>query len=148
MPNDHAIRMYPSTCFFEGTVISEGRGTPHPFEVYGHPSLTGDYSFVPVTIPGVSENPKFRGERCFGEDLTGFFPAQGWSVLQLQWLMSAYKAFPQKEKFFTSYFEKLAGTASLRRQIEEGWDEDQIRKSWEEKLKLYLNIREKYLIYD
>ncbi|MCA1747246.1 MAG: DUF1343 domain-containing protein, partial [Bacteroidales bacterium] len=72
LPNDHAIRIYPSTCFFEGTVISEGRGTLMPFEVYGHPDLPGSFSFVPEGIDGMSMYPKLKGETCYGEDLRGF----------------------------------------------------------------------------
>lgn len=147
LANDHAIRMYPSTCYFEGTVISEGRGTPHPFEVYGHPELTGPYSFIPVSIPGVSGTPKFEGRRCYGEDLTQFQPAEGWTRIHLQWLLKAYQQFPVKEEFFTSSFNRLAGTDALKKQIVAGWDEDAIRASWQPKLKRYLKKREKYLIY-
>lgn len=147
LTNDHAILLYPSTCFFEGTVISEGRGTDSPFEVYGHPELEGDFTFTPVSIPGVSGDPKFRDQRCVGNDLRNFEPARGWSI-QLQWLLDAYEKFPRKEAFFTPYFEKLAGTSSLRAQIEAGWDEERIRKSWQKALGQYLKLREGYLIYD
>lgn len=148
LANDHAIRMYPSTCFFEGTVLSEGRGTPHPFEVYGHPDLKGSFSFTPISIPGVSGNPKFKDQLCIGADLTDFTPAEGWSRLHLQWLLKAYSDFPRKEEFFTSYFEKLAGTRTLRLQIEKGLSEEQIRQSWQKDLNLYLQKRKNYLIYD
>lgn len=148
LSNDHSILMYPSTCFFEGTVMSEGRGTPWPFEVYGHPELEGEFSFTPVSIPGVSGNPKFRDQRCYGADLRNFIPADGWSGLELQWLLDAYAQYPRKSEFFTSYFEKLAGTTSLREQIEAGWDQHQIRQSWQKDLRHYQKIREQYLIYD
>ncbi len=148
LANDHAIQMYPSTCFFEGTVLSEGRGTSNPFEVYGHPELQGDFSFTPVSIPGVSENPKFKDQQCFGSDLSQYVPPDGWSGIELQWLLDAYSKYPRKEEFFTSYFEKLSGTRSLRKQIEMGWTEDQIRLSWQKDLKNYLEIRDRYLIYD
>jgi len=148
LPNDHAIRMYPSTCFFEGTVMSEGRGTPMPFEVYGHPDLKADFSFTPRIIPGVSGNPKFRDQLCWGSDLRDFVPSEGWSRLYLQWLLEAYEDYPEKSEFFLPYFEKLAGTARLREQIESGWDETRIRSSWQPGLESYLQIRKKYLIYD
>lgn len=147
LTNDHAIRMYPSTCFFEGTVLSEGRGTPMPFEVYGHPDLEGSFSFTPVSIPGVSGNPKFRDQLCYGTDLREFEPADGWS-LRLTWLLDAYQKYPRKEEFFTSYFNTLAGTAALREQIEAGWDESGIKQSWQLDLEEFKKKREKYLIYD
>lgn len=148
LPNDHAIRMYPSTCFFEGTVLSEGRGTPMPFEVYGHPDLDGDFNFTPRSIPGVSGNPKFRDQLCVGADLRDIVPPEGWTRLYLTWLLEAYDKFPEKSEFFLPYFETLAGTAQLRAQIEAGWDEDKIRSSWKPGLDNYLKIREKYLLYD
>jgi len=146
--NDHAIRMYPSTCFFEGTVISEGRGTDMPFEIYGHPELQGDFSFTPVEIPGVARNPKFEDQVCFGADLRDFVPEEGWQRIYLLWLLEAYEAFPRKEAFFTPYFDKLAGTDALRIQVMAGWDEQQIRESWQEALEDYKAKRSKYLMYE
>jgi len=148
LPNEHAILLYPSTCFFEGTVVSEGRGTPMPFEVYGHPELEGDLSFVPVSIPGVSGHPKFQDQRCYGTDLRNFEPSGGWTRIHLKWLLDAYAGFPRKEEFFLPYFETLAGTSSLRRQIEAGWDESSIRASWQEDLEHFLVKRRPYLLYD
>jgi uncharacterized protein YbbC (DUF1343 family) len=145
--NDHAILLYPSTCFFEGTVISEGRGTPMPFEVYGHPDLEGSFSFTPVSVPGASLNPKFRGELCHGEDLRDFIPEDGWTRLYLGFLMDAYRKYPGKKEFFTPYFEMLAGTKDLRLQIEAGWNESQIRENWRAGLDRYLEMRKKYLLY-
>jgi len=146
--NDHAVRMYPSTCFFEGTVLSEGRGTPAPFEAYGHPDMPGSFSFTPEEIPGVARTPKFEGQLCHGEDLRDKVPEEGWIRIQLQWLLDAYHSFPRKDEFFTSYFDKLAGTDALRIQIEAGWSEKQIRASWEEDLQSYMAKRSNYLIYE
>jgi uncharacterized protein YbbC (DUF1343 family) len=146
--NDHAIRMYPSTCFFEGTVLSEGRGTAMPFEVYGHPDLSGSFSFTPEEIPGVARNPKFEGQTCYGADLRAMVPEEGWNRIHLHWLLEAYMAFPRKAEFFTSYFDKLAGTDALRIQVEAGWDEKKIRASWQEDLLSYKAKRSNYLIYE
>jgi uncharacterized protein YbbC (DUF1343 family) len=148
LANDHAILLYPSTCFFEGTVISEGRGTAMPFEVYGHPEIKGPFSFTPRSIEGVASNPKFKGQVCYGEDLRNFSPVEGWSQLFLEFLIDAYDAFPDKAVFFTSYFEKLAGTASLRKQIEAGWTQEQIRESWSSDIENFMDLRKEYLIYD
>ena len=148
LANDHAVLMYPSTCFFEGTVLSEGRGTDMPFEVYGHPELPGAFSYTPENIPGVARNPKFEGQICYGQDLRSFTPEEGWTRIHLQWLLEAYENFPRKEEFFTSYFELLSGTDKLRKQVEAGWDESRIRASWQGELEQYKLKRSKYLIYE
>ena len=119
-----------------------------PFEVYGHPDLPGEFSFTPVSIPGVARDPKFEGQRCYGADLRDFVPVEGWTRIQLRFLLDAYGAFPRKEEFFTSYFELLAGTGELRKQIEAGWEEEEIRAAWQEDLKAYEQTRSKYLIYE
>ena len=147
LSSDQAVMLYPSTCFFEGTVISEGRGTSMPFVIFGHPELPGDFSFTPKTIPGVAMNPKFEGEVCHGTNLSDYTPEEGWTRIHLEWLQEAYRAFPRKEEFFTSYFDTLAGTDALRTQVEAGWDESQIRASWQGELDQYKLKREKYLIY-
>lgn len=146
--NDHAIKLYPSTCFFEGTVLSEGRGTVMPFETYGHPLLDGGFSFTPISIPGVASKPKFKGQVCYGEDLRDFIPEGGWNRIHLEFLLRAYQNFPEKEAFFTPYFEKLAGTALLRKQIKEGWSEDQIRENWKPGIEAFKILKKKYLIYE
>jgi uncharacterized protein YbbC (DUF1343 family) len=148
LTSDHAVMIYPSTCFFEGTVISEGRGTMTPFEVFGHPDLDGDYSFTPVSIPGMSSYPKLKDQRCFGVDLREYVPDGGWTRLELKWLLDAYASFPEKDRFFTGYFNTLAGTSELREQIEAGWDESRIRASWKPDLEQFLEKRARYLIYD
>ncbi len=147
LPNDHAIKIYPSTCFFEGTVISEGRGTLTPFEIYGHPNLPGDFSFIPMSIEGMSMYPKLKGETCYGEDLREFTPEGGWSRIELRWLLDAYAKYPDKGNFFLPFFESLAGTDALRKQIIAGWTEERIRASWQPGLKKFRKVREKYLLY-
>ncbi|MDA3823785.1 MAG: DUF1343 domain-containing protein [Bacteroidales bacterium] len=147
LPNNHSIRLYPSTCFFEGTVLSEGRGTYNPFEVYGHPQLEGSYSFIPRSIEGMSMYPKHKDVRCYGEDLRAYKPEKGWNGIELMWLIDAYEKFPDKSHFFIPYFEKLSGTASLRKQIEAGWSEEEIKNSWAEGLDEFKTKREKYLLY-
>jgi uncharacterized protein YbbC (DUF1343 family) len=148
LANDHSILMYPSTCFFEGTVLSEGRGTSMPFEVYGHPELKGGFSFTPEAIEGVARNPKFEGQICYGADLREFSPEEGWTRLHLQFIVEAYENFPRKEEFFTSYFSTLAGTDKLRKMVEDGWDEERIRASWQTDLAKYKLKRREYLIYE
>ena len=150
LPDQQAVRLYPSLAFFEGTVISAGRGTPFPFQVFGAPGLdAGDFSFTPRSAPGVALHPKFMDQTCRGKDLRQYEPEDGqWDRIELQWLIWAYRNYEEKGEFFNAYFEKLAGTASLRRQIEEGLPEDSIRITWEPGLENFRKIREKYLLYE
>ena len=150
LPDQQAVRLYPSLAFFEGTVVSAGRGTPFPFRVFGAPGLdAGDFSFTPRSIPGVAPHPKFMDQTCRGRDLRGFEPPGGrWDHIELQWLTWAYRNCEQKDEFFNAYFEKLAGTATLRRQIEENVPVDSIRLSWTPGLQKFSKIREKYMLYE
>jgi uncharacterized protein YbbC (DUF1343 family) len=147
-----SILLYPSLCFFEGTVISQGRGTHFPFTVLGNPKLKDKYSFsfTPDSIQGMSEHPPLRGEVCYGIDLrsynTDIFRQTG--RINLSWLIEFYNAYPEKENFFNSYFELLAGTARLREQIIAGKTEEEIRASWEPGLSDFKQIRSKYLLYN
>jgi len=149
LPNMNSIYLYPSTCFFEGTVLSEGRGTASPFEVFGHPALENvTFSFVPESIPGKSENPKWKGETCLGMDLRYLRDSKERDrQINLGWLMFAYENFPDKDGFFTAYFDKLAGSAKLRQQIMLGLSAEEIRSSWSEDLAAFKKIRKKYLLY-
>jgi len=161
LPDMQSIYWYPSTCFFEGTVLSEGRGTDHPFQIFGHPSLPKNlYRFTPTSRDGAKE-PKLKDQVCYGWNLHGPVPEVLKKVdnkLQLGYLLEAYKLFPDKSKFFliskkeniqpTDYFfNKLAGNATLMQQLKEGKSEAEIRKSWEPKLSEFKQIRKKYLLY-
>jgi uncharacterized protein YbbC (DUF1343 family) len=150
LPNWQAVFLYPSLCFFEGTIMSVGRGTDFPFQVYGHPDfLLGSFVFTPESKPGAS-NPKYKGVSCYGQNLRGYaenyqkMPAQ----LNLSWLIESYKFLNSSHDFFTAYFDKLAGTIKLRKQIEQGMSEEEIRKSWGEDLNEFKKIKEKYLLYE
>ncbi len=145
LPNDQAIRLYPSICLFEGTVISVGRGTPTPFQVLGNPELKNmTYTFTPVPIKGVSIEPPLKNKLCYGMDLRSVTPAR---KFDLQYLLLFYQSYPDKEKFFTSYFDKLAGTTQLKQQIKDGLTEEQIRASWQPGLEEFKTKRNKYLLY-
>lgn len=145
LPNDQAVRLYPSICLFEGTVISVGRGTPTPFQVLGNPELkTLPYSFTPVPLKGYSLEPPHKDKLCYGLDLRTVTPAR---KVDLSYLLQFYQLFPEKEKFFTSYFDKLAGTSLLKQQIKEGLTEEQIRASWQPGLDAFKAKRKNYLLY-
>jgi uncharacterized protein YbbC (DUF1343 family) len=149
LPNQTSVYLYPSLCFFEGTKISVGRGTAFPFQVYGSPELPGTgFSFIPESVPG-AKNPPFLGQKCFGKDLRNavkdqIVPA---SKINLDWLIDAYRNYPEKDKFFTSYFDVLAGGPMIREQIRKGMTSDEIRATWKEGLKKFGKIRAKYLLY-
>ncbi|WP_130276745.1 exo-beta-N-acetylmuramidase NamZ family protein [Cecembia calidifontis] len=145
LPNDTAIRLYPSLCYFEGTDVSLGRGTYFPFQVYGYPDPKfGDFTFTPVSIVGMSKNPPQQGKLCYGEDLRNE-PLN--HQFTLKYLLRAYELSGKREKFFNNFFDKLAGTDQLRKDILVGKKEDEIRAGWQKDLEAYRAIREKYRIY-
>jgi uncharacterized protein YbbC (DUF1343 family) len=145
LPNDQAVRLYPSICFFEGTVLSLGRGTDFPFQTIGHPDLKGfPFQFTPITIEGVAKNPPQENKLCFGLDLR---EVQTSNQIDLHYLLDMYKSFPDKEIFFNSFFERLAGNSVLRQQIRDGLSEDSIRATWQQDLNEYSKVREKYVLY-
>ncbi|MDR2121502.1 MAG: DUF1343 domain-containing protein [Flavobacteriaceae bacterium] len=145
LKTDHAINLYPSVCFFEGTNVSEGRGTNSPFEIYGSPYITTyDFEFIPHPNHG-SKNPKYAGQTCYGKDLRN---EPYLSEIKLEWLLAAY-ANNSKAPFFLEnlFFDKLAGTDKLRKQIIAGRSEKEIKYSWKSDLEEFKKIRIKYLLY-
>ena len=152
--SDAAILLYPSLCFFEGTCISVGRGTDTPFEVYGAPELTaGDFFFTPTPIKGVSENPPHKGEKCRGFSLSTFANEElkyAHNNFTIKYLITAYKAYPDKSKFFTNaaFFDKLAGTSKLREMVIAGKTEQEIEESWSKQLGKFVEMRKGYLLYE
>ena len=150
LPNNISINLYPSLCLFEGTIISIGRGTQRPFQMYGHPSFTKfDTIFTPISIPTASKNPKLKGEECKGYSLVNYTntEAVNYGKINLSYIINAYNLSGKPKDFFNSFFYKLAGTAELRKQIETGVSEEDIRKGWEAGLNDFKNIRSKYLLY-
>ena len=151
LPNMAAIYLYPSLCLFEGTAISVGRGTDKPFQQIGFPGFAdGNTSFTPKSINGVANHPPYQDTLCNGVELSdyGMMYMTNLKQLNLQWLIGMYQAYPDKNKFFTNYFTKLAGTATLKEQIINGVSEDEIRKSWKPAIDKYKKIRKKYLLYE
>ena len=149
LPNARAIMLYPSLAFFEGTVISAGRGTDKPFQLYGAPKYSKKrFSFVPKSKPG-AKYPKYKGKRCYGADLS-YKKLRKEKSLNLSYLHDAYIRYTDKKHFFLNggkFFDKLAGTNRLRQQIVSGVSVEDIRKSWEKDLKVFKKIRKKYLLY-
>lgn len=144
LPNPHAIGLYPSLCLFEGTGVSVGRGTAFPFEVYGHPAMKSRFSFTPRPS-ALNKNPLQNGKVCRGEDLRKIEAPHGFS---LKYIIKAYKQLGTKLITSQSFFDRLAGTDMLRKQIMAGKSEAEIRKTWQKELNKYNEIRSKYLIYE
>jgi uncharacterized protein YbbC (DUF1343 family) len=145
LPNDQAVRLYPSLCLFEGTVISVGRGTEIPFLVIGNPEFKDlPFSFTPKSIPGMSTYPPHENKTCYGLDLRNVDVKPR---IDLKYLLDFYRKYPDKEKFFTASFDRLAGTPVLKQQIKNGLTEEQIRETWQEELDAYREMREQYLLY-
>jgi uncharacterized protein YbbC (DUF1343 family) len=149
LPNQTSVYLYPSICFFEGTNISLGRGTQFPFQIYGSPYLPDrGFSFTPESVAG-AKNPPLLGVKCFGNDLRDAIQKNlvPKPYINLDWVINAYNDFPQKDKFFTNYFDVLAGGPKLRELIQQGMTTKQIRETWKEGLDRFSKIREKYLLY-
>ncbi len=149
LPNQTSVYLYPSICFFEGTTISCGRGTQFPFQVFGSPRLPDKgFSFTPESVPG-AKNPPLLGEKCFGTDLRNAIKNKLVPVpkLNLGWVIDAYRNYPEKDKFFTPYFDVLASGTTIREQIQKGMTAEEIRATWKEGLERFGKIRSKYLLY-
>ncbi|KXH86030.1 exo-beta-N-acetylmuramidase NamZ family protein [Chryseobacterium kwangjuense] len=148
LPNDKAINLYPSLCFFEGTQVSVGRGTNLPFQIYGSPWTQGlPYQFTPKPNFG-AKDPFLNGKLCYGEDLSTY--PDDLRTLNLEWLMKSYKAYknPQQGFFLDNlFFDKLAGTDEFRKQMIAGKSIQEIKASWKNDLEKFEKIRIKYVIY-
>lgn len=150
LPNMTSIYLYPSTCLFEGTSASLGRGTDKPFQVYGHPAMKGKgykFSFTPKSVPG-AKNPPQLGNKCYGRDLSKLSDeeiiAKG---MNLEYVIDAYRGCGLGDKFFTSFFELLTGDDSVRQMIEAGKSNEEIKAIWAPGLKKFEQLRRRYLIY-
>jgi uncharacterized protein YbbC (DUF1343 family) len=149
LPNQTSIYLYPSLCFFEGTVVSCGRGSQFPFQAFGSPNLPDrGFSFTPESVPGATR-PVHLGKKCFGTDLRNSIENKTVPVpkINLEWVIGAYNDYPEKDKFFTRYFDVLAAGPTLREQIIKGMTSEEIRATWKEGLEKYGKIRSKYLLY-
>jgi uncharacterized protein YbbC (DUF1343 family) len=144
LPDDRSINLYPSLGFFEGTTINAGRGTNFQFQRYGAPFFPHThFSYTPRPNFG-SKNPKFKGELCYGVDLSKI---KRLDHINLDWLLDAYHKTPVDKKFFGNSFTIHAGTQLLQQQLESGLSASEIRESWRTGIENFKKIREKYLLY-
>lgn len=144
-----AIYLYPSTCYFEATPVSLGRGTDRPFEIYGHPDMKGrSFSFTPRSMAG-AKNPPQKDQLCHGVDLGGMSEeeaiAQG---INLEYIIDAYRDLGLGDKFFRNFFELLIGRGDIRGMIEAGKNADEIKATWAGDVARFKDKRRKYLLYD
>lgn len=149
LPNMRAVYLYPSTCYFEATPVSLGRGTEWPFQVYGHPNMKGyEFSFTPRSVPG-AKNPPQLNKRCYGVDLTGLTDEEIWTKgINLEYVIDAYRNLNMGDQFFRSFFEKLIGVDYVRRMIEEGKSADEIKAMWCGDVEKFRKQRRPYLLYE
>ena len=148
LPTQHSIYLYPSTCLFEGTVLSMGRGTDAPFEIFGHPEMTGcDFSFTPTPNAG-SKNPPHNGEKCYGVDLRGLSNEEIWAEgINIGYVVDAYHNLAMGEEFFKPMFEKLIGVKWVREMIMEGATAEEIEARWTTDVEAFKQLRKRYLLY-
>ena len=149
LPNIHSIYLYPSTCLFEGTVMSLGRGTSFPFEVYGHPKYKdSDFFFTPRSLPG-AKNPPLLNQKCYGVDLRNvpneYVLDNGFD---LSYLIDAYNNLKMGDSFFSSFFEKLVGVDYIREMIVAGETNEEIKKMWKVDVEKFKMQRKPYLLYE
>jgi uncharacterized protein YbbC (DUF1343 family) len=149
LPNDKSINLYPSLCFFEGTQVSVGRGTDLPFQIYGSPwTKSLPYQFTPKPNFG-AKDPFLNGKLCYGENLSDY--KTDLHELDLDWLLKSYKNYKNKDQSFfltNLFFDKLAGTDELRKQIIAEKSSKEIKNSWKKGLQDFELIRKKYIIYE
>ena len=149
LPNTQSIYLYPSTCHFEGTVMSLGRGTSFPFQAYGHPNFKGSgFSFTPRSVPG-AKNPPLLNRKCYGVDLRNVSYEQIWEYgFDLSYVIDAYKNLKMGDKFFTNFFEKLVGVDYIRQDIIAGKSAREIKEKWFCDVLRFKQQRRPYLLYD
>ncbi len=148
LPDMKSVYLYPSTCFFEATPVSLGRGTDMPFTVYGHPDMKGyRFSFTPRSRPG-AKNPPQLDKKCFGRDLRNVSDEEAISMgVNLEYIIDAYRSLNIGDKFFTSFFEKLIGRGDIRGMIERGMTADEIKATWADDVNRFKRQRRPYLLY-
>lgn len=149
LPTARAVYLYAALCPFEGTVVSLGRGTDKPFEMYGHPDMTGRaFTFTPRPTAG-AKHPPLEGRLCRGVDLSGMPLAEARDVgFSLKYVMDACADLGMGDKFFTPMFEKLVGVEWVREMILAGAPEEEIRARWADDVERYRERRTKYLLYE
>ena len=150
LPTMHSVYLYPSLGLFEGTNVSVGRGTSTPFEILGRPDCSSlNFSFTPINIPGVADQPKYENKICYGVNLKNYADTiMKQPEINLHWLKYFYQTNTASQgDYFNAMFNKLAGNNLLKEQIIQGVSDEEIRKSWQPGIEKFTEIRKKYLLY-
>lgn len=143
-----AVYLYPSTCYFEATPVSLGRGTDKPFLCYGHPNMKGyDYKFTPRSVDGAKNPPQLNRE-CYGVDLSGVSEDEAIAMgINLEYVIDAYRNLNLDDHFFRSFFELLIGDKDVRKMIKEGKSAAEIKATWADDVESFKHQRRPYLLY-
>ena len=143
-----AIYLYPSTCYFEATPVSLGRGTDKPFLCYGHPNMKGyDYKFTPRSVDGAKNPPQLNRE-CYGVDLSNITEDEAIAMgVNLEYVIDAYKNLNLDDHYFRSFFELLIGDKDIRKMIKEGKTAAEIKATWADDVESFKHQRRPYLLY-
>lgn len=149
LPNMKSVYLYPSTCLFEGTVVSLGRGTELPFQMYGHPDMKGcTYSFTPRSMSG-AKHPPLQDRLCHGVNLSAKPDEEiAREGINLNYVIDAYRNLNIGDRFFTSFFELLVGVDYVRTMIEQGATAEEIKARWQGDVEKFKEQRRKYLLYN
>ncbi len=149
LPDMKAIYLYPSTCLFEATPVSLGRGTSFPFEVYGHPNMKGyTFSFTPRSIEG-AKNPPQLNRLCYGVDLRNVPDEEIFkNGFDLSYVIDAYENLNLDDHFFRPFFEKLVGVDYIRKMIIDGKSAQEIKEMWKGDVAKFKEQRTPYLLYE
>ena len=158
LQNMLAIYLYPSTCYFEATPVSLGRGTDKPFLQYGHPHMqkgkafresnTQPATFTPKSCPAALTPPQ-QDRKCFGTDLSNLTEEQAMQKgIDLSYLIDAYQQMALDNWFFSAFFEKLIGVSYVRKMIIQGKSAEDIRSMWADDVAAFRLQRKPYLLYE
>jgi len=149
LPNNQAIRLYPTLGLFEATDVSIGRGTDFPFQVTGatHPHF-GEFNFTPTPKAGKSLNPKHKDLKLYGHDLRTVEPKP---YIDLEFFLEWYKNYSHTGREFITrpdWLDKLMGTDSFRKMLQSGASAKEIRSSWQAELTSFKTKSQKYKLYE
>ena len=151
LPDMRSVYLYPSTCYFEQTPLSLGRGTDKPFQVYGHPNIKDkEFTFTPVPNYG-AKDPRYKNQVCYGVDLR-----REPSIAQIMedginfsYIIDAYKSMNlDRNYFFGSGFELETGQLWIRNMIKEGKSAAEIKAAWAKDVEAFKKQREPYMLYE
>jgi uncharacterized protein YbbC (DUF1343 family) len=159
MPTQDTALVYPGTCLFEGTVLSEGRGTTRPFETVGAPDVDWRWAerLNTLGLPGVLFREtyfsptfnKFQGKTCGGVALQLTDPQRFDAIrAAVAMLVTARALYPQVFAWRSdNWIDKLSGSDRLRRMVDAGAGTDEVVGAWDGELTAFQRLRQPYLRY-